>query len=205
MKIQRGNSGVPLCLWTSSVSWKWQWSHICAHGIKCHRPIHKCARACTHPPRNSTLHRHTMLDYLIEIVLQPSDWCGSADWEPACEPKGGQFDPQSGRMPGLWARSPVGGAWEATTHWCFSPSLSPSLPLCLNQLFCFKPVFSLCLKINKIFLKNCLSRSKIQYSLCVYIYLCVCIYIFVCIYTYVCIYTWQYIFVCGCVCVRQNS
>ena len=23
----------------------------------------------------------------------------------------------------------IGGMWEATTHWCFSPSLSPSLPL----------------------------------------------------------------------------
>ena len=29
-------------------------------------------------------------------------------------------------------RSPVGGAWEATTHWCFSPSLCPSLLLCLK-------------------------------------------------------------------------
>ena len=25
-------------------------------------------------------------------------------------------------------QTPLGGAWEATTHWCFSPSLSPSLP-----------------------------------------------------------------------------
>ena len=29
-------------------------------------------------------------------------------------------------------RSPVGGVWEATTYWCFSPSLSPSLPLSLK-------------------------------------------------------------------------
>ena len=35
-------------------------------------------------------------------------------------------------MHGLQARSPVGGAWEATTHWCLSPSLSPSLPLSLK-------------------------------------------------------------------------
>ena len=35
-------------------------------------------------------------------------------------------------MPGLWARSLVGGAQEATTHWCFSPSLSPSLPFSLK-------------------------------------------------------------------------
>ena len=32
------------------------------------------------------------------------------------EPKGHQFDSQSGHMPGLQARSPVGGAQEATTH-----------------------------------------------------------------------------------------
>ena len=59
-------------------------------------------------------------------------WCGSVDWVPACEPKGCWFDSQSGHMPGLWARSPVGGTWEATMHWCFSPSLSPSLPLSLK-------------------------------------------------------------------------
>ena len=28
----------------------------------------------------------------------------------------------------LWARFPAGGAGEATTYWCFSPCLSPSLP-----------------------------------------------------------------------------
>ena len=28
---------------------------------------------------------------------------------------------------------PSGGAWEATTHWHFSPSLSPSLPPCKNK------------------------------------------------------------------------
>ena len=61
-------------------------------------------------------------------------------WMPDWEPKGRQFDSQSGHMPGLRARSPLGGAWEATTHWCFSPSLSPSLPLSL--------------KINKIFKKE---------------------------------------------------
>ena len=32
---------------------------------------------------------------------------------------------KSGLMPGLWARSPVQGVQEATTHWYFSPSLSP--------------------------------------------------------------------------------
>ena len=48
--------------------------------------------------------------------------------------------PSQGHMSGLQARSPVGGAWEATMHWCFSPFLSPSL--------------SFSLKINTIFFKN---------------------------------------------------
>ena len=34
-----------------------------------------------------------------------------------------------GHMPGFQARSQVVGAWEAATHWCFFPPLSPSLPL----------------------------------------------------------------------------
>ena len=59
-------------------------------------------------------------------------WCSSVDWVPACEPKGCRFDSQSGHIPGVWARSQVGGAWEATTHWHFHPSLSPSLPLPLK-------------------------------------------------------------------------
>ena len=60
-------------------------------------------------------------------------WCGSVDWVLACEPKGHQFDSQLGHMPGLQARSPMGGAWEATMHWCFSPFLSPSFPLSKNN------------------------------------------------------------------------
>ena len=58
--------------------------------------------------------------------------CGSVDWVPGCETKGRQFDSQSEPMPGWQARSPVGGEQEATTHWYFSPSLSPSRLLSLR-------------------------------------------------------------------------
>ena len=58
-------------------------------------------------------------------------WCSSGDWARVSEPKGRQFDSQSGHMPGLWARSPAWGTQEATTR-CFSPSLSPFLPLSLK-------------------------------------------------------------------------
>ena len=57
-----------------------------------------------------------------------SGWCGSVDWVPACEPKGRWFNSQSEHMPGLWARSPVSGAWEATTHWHIGVSLSLFVP-----------------------------------------------------------------------------
>ena len=59
--------------------------------------------------------------------------CGLVDWVLAYEPKGHWFDSQSEHMPGLWARSPVGGTWEATTYWCFCPSLCPSLLLSLKN------------------------------------------------------------------------
>ena len=42
------------------------------------------------------------------------------------------FGSRYGHMPGLRARSLVGGTWEEDTHWCFFPSLSPSLPLSLK-------------------------------------------------------------------------
>ena len=79
---------------------------------------------------------HLKLVNLCKVYLNKEralpGWCGSVDWALACKPKGCWFGSQSGHMPGLQARSPVGDAWETTTHWCFSPSLSPSLPLCLK-------------------------------------------------------------------------
>ena len=53
-------------------------------------------------------------------------------WVLAFEPKGRWFDSQSEHMPGVQARSPVWGVREETTHWHFSTSLTPSLPLCLK-------------------------------------------------------------------------
>ena len=50
--------------------------------------------------------------------------------------KGRWFNYQLGHMPELWARSLVGGMRGATdvslSHSCFSPSLSPPLPLMLK-------------------------------------------------------------------------
>ena len=43
--------------------------------------------------------------------------------------KGSLVWSQWGHKLGLQTRSPVGGAWEATTCWCSSPCLSLSLPL----------------------------------------------------------------------------
>ena len=41
---------------------------------------------------------------------------GSVGWALFCRVKGHWFDSWSGHMPGLWVRSPVGGAREATIH-----------------------------------------------------------------------------------------
>ena len=69
-------------------------------------------------------------NYIIKYFCP--GWHSSVDWAWACEPKGHRFYSQSGHTPGLWAMSPVGDSWGATTHWCFSPSLSLSLPLSLK-------------------------------------------------------------------------
>ena len=65
----------------------------------------------------------------IKTIKRP---LAGVDRMPAWESKGHGFDSQSENMPGLPAWSPVGGAWEATIHWCFSSSLSPSLPFSLK-------------------------------------------------------------------------
>ena len=66
-----------------------------------------------------------MRKYFTKVVFLKNHyspgWRGSVDWALDCEPKGHRFDSQ----PGLQARPPGGGMWEATIHWCFS--LSPSL------------------------------------------------------------------------------
>ena len=63
----------------------------------------------------------------VTIKTYSPGWCGSVDWVPACESKGCMFDSQSGHMPELQARSPVGDVQGATTHWYFFPSFSPPL------------------------------------------------------------------------------
>ena len=57
-------------------------------------------------------------------------WCGSVDWVPAWEPKGRQFDSQTGHMPGLWARSPA-GMCKRQPH--TDVSLPPFLSLSLSK------------------------------------------------------------------------
>ena len=55
------------------------------------------------------------------------------------KPKGCRFNSQSGHMPRLLVGPWSGNVWEATnhfflSHWCFSPSLSPSLPNSLESI-----------------------------------------------------------------------
>ena len=49
-----------------------------------------------------------------ENEVNSPGWCGSVDRAPVCKPKGFWFDSQSGYLPGLQVRSPVGDMREAT-------------------------------------------------------------------------------------------
>ena len=68
----------------------------------------------------------TMWEVAGILKISKSALAGVAqqNWVPACESRGHQFDSQSGHVPRLQARSQVGDTWEATTHWCFTPSFS---------------------------------------------------------------------------------
>ena len=71
--------------------------------------------------------------FTLQATFSPG-WCSSVDWVQAAN-KGvtGSIPSQGTCLDcGLWARSLKRGAQEATRHWCFSPSLSPSLP-CLYK------------------------------------------------------------------------
>ena len=65
------------------------------------------------------------LHLILNIRLLCPGWCGSVDWVSVCKPKSGPALILS-QDTCLGCR-PVGGAQEATP-WCFSTSLSPSLP-----------------------------------------------------------------------------
>ena len=85
--------------------------------------------------RTHSVFNHIFIQHFVnnwERITQHESSCpgryGSVDWVPACEMKGHWFTSWSDHMPGLRARSPVGGGQEGA-NWCFSPSLSPSLPL----------------------------------------------------------------------------
>ena len=92
-------------------------------------------RALLKTPKNCFLNQQSLTEFL-EVGRNRPVWCGSVEWTCPGELKGHWFDSHSEHMPGVQARSLVVVVWEAT-DWCFSPSLSPSIP------------FSL--KINKIF------------------------------------------------------
>ena len=62
-----------------------------------------------------------------------SGWYGSMDGALACESEGCGFDSQSRHIPGLQARSPVGGVQEATTLMLLSLSFSVPSPLSKNK------------------------------------------------------------------------
>ena len=67
-----------------------------------------------------------------EVYRASPGWCVSVDWVLACKPKGRWFNSQAGHMPGLWARSPMGGAHERQPH------IDVCLPLILPPFLCLQ-------------------------------------------------------------------
>ena len=67
-----------------------------------------------------------------KIQISPG-WCGSVYRVLACKPKGHRFDSQSGHLPGLWARCPVGGVRGTHKLMFLSLSFSLSSPLSKNK------------------------------------------------------------------------
>ena len=99
-------------------------------------------------------------------------WCGSVDWA-RCKPKGHWFNSRSGHMPGLQARSPVGGMWEATTHWCFSPSRPPFPCLKRNKnIFIKKKTKHICGSQCTLIIKRCPRQSLVSQKMCHSIHFC---------------------------------
>ena len=86
---------------------------------------------------------------LIKKYFSPG-WCGSVDWAPACEPKGRQFDSQSGHKPGLQARFLVGDVWEAIGRCISHTSMFLSLSFSLPSHFSKNKFLKIFTKINKI-------------------------------------------------------
>ena len=88
-----------------------------------------------------------LLMFFNQNDLTCPGWCGSVDWVLACEPKCCWFDSQSGHMPGLWARSPVGHVRSNYTLMFLSlfpsplPSFFPSFLSFLSLLPSFPPSF----------------------------------------------------------------
>ena len=72
--------------------------------------------------RTYDLLRHALRRKRMKKAGNGPGWCSSVDCMPTCEPNGHQFDSQSEHIPGLWARSPVGGMREATDP-CISCTL----------------------------------------------------------------------------------
>ena len=70
-----------------------------------------------------------ILFYFKSSAFRP-DQCGSVGWASFHKVEGHRFDPWSGHMPGF---GPQSGHVQEATNQCFSPFLSPSLPLSLKK------------------------------------------------------------------------
>ena len=129
-------------LWTKAafLGAEGQRATFCVHQRKCSRsplnsgtqkyPLLVCFAAgfalfypfisCKQFQFSDFIFRVVTMEYL-NCYFSPGS-CGSVAWAPVCKPTGPWFDSQSGQVL-------RGGAWEVTTHCCFSPIISPSLKI----------------------------------------------------------------------------
>ena len=72
-------------------------------------------------PKKLDPRKHTLRHIIITLPTvkhreRCPGCCGSVDWVLACKLRDYHFNSLLGHVPGLWARSPVGGMQEAATH-----------------------------------------------------------------------------------------
>ena len=117
---------------------------LCPHPLHSRLPLNRQAHpfpSSAFPDKSLSLPYSAALTYLCAQLWGTKEvWC-CPGWCGNCELKCHQFDSQSGHMPGLQARSPLGGVGEASDG-CISCTLRCTLLL--------SPSLLLSLKINKI-------------------------------------------------------
>ena len=100
-----------------------------------------------------------------KTIKLPS-WCGSVDWVPACEPRGGRFDSQSGHMRNISKVFEEKDTWEVTVilllfcSMVTAPPPVPSFPVPFDSLL--KKLLKTGSIHGSIFYRECAVKGELQ-------------------------------------------